>query len=85
METCIGKTLDPPRMLYVVAPPTEALPLFYPIMWPNNMESYDGEKYVELVGRLQRWGEQVKVIEAMMKEVFEKNPNPKMCKNMFKN
>ena len=47
------------------------------------MEPYDGERYVELVEQIQKWGEQVKQNESMMKQVFEKSHNLEMCKNMF--
>ena len=47
------------------------------------MEPYNGERYIELVQRLQKWGEQVKENETIVKEVFKKKLDPKMCKNMF--
>ena len=49
LETCIEKSPEPPRLLYAMAPPPEALPMFYPVIWPNILEPYDGEIYVDLV------------------------------------
>ena len=83
METCIEKSSEPPRLLYAMALPPEALPMFYPVIWQNILDPYDGERYAKLVQRLQKWGDQVKENEIIMKEVMEKNPDPKMCKNLF--
>ena len=83
METCIEKSPEPPRLLYAMAPPPEALPMLYPVIWPNILEPYDGERYAKLVQTLQKWGDQVKENKIIMKEVMEKNPDPEMCKNLF--
>ena len=83
LETCIENSPKPLRLLYAMAPPPAALPMFYPVLWPNILEPYDGERYAELVQRLQKWGDQVKENEIIMKEVMEKNPDPEMCKNLF--
>ena len=66
-----------------MAPPPEALPMFYPVLWPNILEPYDGERYAKLVQRLQKWGDHVKENEIIMKEVLEKNLDLEMCKNLF--
>ena len=71
------------RLLYAIAPPPEALPVFYPVLWPETMEPYDGDRYAELVKQLQDWGDQMRLNEKMWRETLEANPEPEICRNVF--
>ena len=49
IEECIDRMPNNPVLLYAIAPPPEALPRFYPVLYPVVTEPADAETYVDLV------------------------------------
>lgn len=47
LGTCIQELPDSPPLLYALAPPQEALPQFYPALYPYTTEPLDAEDYAK--------------------------------------
>lgn len=55
LEACLEKILDTLALVYALQPPPEALPVFYPVLYPMMTEPADVKTYREIVTQLQEW------------------------------
>ena len=83
IETCLNKLPDNPALLYAIAPPPEALPKFYPVLYPGVTEPADAEEYVVLVDKFRAWGEQMEDNYKAMEQIFQGSPKKDICKDVF--
>ena len=49
------KAPDSPTLLYMFHPPDDALPHFYPALFPNSQVPVDHETNVQIVDKMKAW------------------------------
>ena len=84
LEGCLENLPDGPVLLYDVAPPPGALPLFYPVLYLGITEPADGEEYEEITKKIQVWEAQMKEnLKTMGEALNGEGIEPETMKDMF--
>ena len=71
MEDCVDRLPNNPALLYAIAPPPEALPRFYVVLYPGVTEPADAEAYVDLVKQLNQWRAQMEENQKTMEQMLQ--------------
>ena len=87
IEEALTRLPDNPTLLYAVAPPPEALPRFYPVLFPEVTEPLDADAYVAIVRKLSDWNAQMDENIKAMEQMFQsqEGPDKELFKDMFDN
>ena len=62
---------DTPVCLYGIQPDDDALPHFFPVIYPFIQEPKDAEEYVQITDKLNEWRARFKAHYGLMKEMFK--------------
>ena len=62
---------DTPICLYGIQPDDDALPHFFPVIYPFIQEPKDAEEYVKITDKLNVWRARFKLHYGLMKDMFK--------------
>ena len=62
---------DTPVCLYGIQPDDDALPHFFPVIYPFIQESKDAEVYAKIIDKLNLWRARFKIHYGLVKDMFK--------------